>query len=230
MRWLLYTIVIAGCGGSGSQATTSSPPVVEASAEHRAVPGPIATEVCSDPAVLVEDGRERGRVCPGEAAGRGLAIIDLEDTWTPRLFTPQSDGSAPSYRARYLALMSEHDRAGKPLDPADALAELYGVPPSLAIVRARLADEPRHLCNDFIDSSAIPALALPYAEDFGRLVALNDEMRIDLEKQLERERARRGLPELSALAEVKELAASYARWARLDAQHRGIIAAQNHYV
>ncbi|HEX7840844.1 MAG TPA: hypothetical protein VF469_25375, partial [Kofleriaceae bacterium] len=135
LRWLLYAIAIAGCGGSGSRTAASS---VDDGAEHRA-----SESACPDPAVLVADGRERGTVCPGDAAARGLVIVDLQDAWTPRLFAPQADGSAPSYRATYLALAAGHDAAGKPLDPADALGELYGVLPSLAIVRARLADDPR---------------------------------------------------------------------------------------
>ncbi|HEX7842231.1 MAG TPA: hypothetical protein VF469_32385, partial [Kofleriaceae bacterium] len=232
MRLFLCAIAIAGsggCGGSGSRTIPSS--TAEGSAEHPAIArSPAAEAVCPDPAVLVEDGRDRGSVCPGDAAARGLVIVDLQDAWTPRLFAPEGDGSAPSYRATYLALASEHDPAGKPLDPGEAFGELYGVLPSLAIVRTRLADEPRHICNDFIDSAAIPALVWPYAEDYGGLVKVYDQTRQDLEHQLERERQRRGLPDLAALAEVKELAATYRRWFLLDQQRRGIIAAQNHYV
>jgi hypothetical protein len=228
VRLLLCVLAIAGCGGSGSRTITSAP---EDSAEHRAGARPITAETpCADAAVIVEAGGERGQVCAGDAAARGLVIVDLQDAWTPRLFAAQGDGGAPSYRATYLALAAEHDPAGKPLDPEDALGELYGVLPSLAIVRQRLADEPRHVCNAFIDDSAIPALERPYAEDHKDLVKLYDQTRAVLEQQLERERERRGLPDLAALAQVKELAAIHERWNKLDLQHRGIIAAQNHYV
>jgi len=231
VRWPLFAIAIAGCGGSGSRTIASSTPAGDAGIEHgagaRATPGDAG---CPDPAVVVEAGVERGRVCPGDAQGRGLVIVDLADAWTPRLFAAQPDGTAPSYRATYLALAVEHDTAAAPADPDEALGELYGVLPSLAVVRARLADEPRHVCHAFIDNTAIAALERPYAQDHKDLMRLYDQTRAVLEQQLERERDRRGLADLPALAEVKELAASYERWAKLDEQHRGIIAAQNHYV
>jgi len=230
MRWSLYAIAIAGCGTSGSQNVTASA-VVEASTERPAANATVAPEApCTDPAVIVEAGHERGLVCPDAAAGRGLVIVDLQDAWTPRLFAPQPSGTAPSYRATYLALAAEHDAAGKPVEGEDALGELYGVLPSLAIARERLADEARHFCNDFIDDSAIPALDRPYAEDDKDLVKAYDYTRIALEQQLERERVRRGLAELSELAGIRELAASYERWNKLDRLHRGILAVQIHYV
>ena len=200
--------------------------MAEASGEHRSVTG----EACAEPALVVEAGRERGAVCPADAAAKKLVVVDLLDAWTPRLFAPQPDGTAPSYRATYLALAGEHDAAGKPVDPEEALGELYGVLPSLAIVRERLADEPRHVCNAFIDNAAIPALDRPYAEDHKDLIRMYDQTRELLEQQLDRERERRGLADLAALAGVPELAASYERWHKLDELHRGIVAAQNHYV
>ena len=222
----LWLVAVVGCGSSGSRTIESSPPVTEASAEHRAV----TREACADPVVIVEAGGERGPVCAADAEARGLVIVDLQDAWTPRLFAPQPDGSAPSYRATYLAMAREHDAAGKPIDPEEALGELYGVLPSLAIVRERLADDPRHICHAFIDNTAIPALDRAYAEDYKDLVKTYDQTRLTLEQQLDRERARRDLPDLAALAAVKELAATYERWHKLDDIHRGILAAQNHYV
>jgi hypothetical protein len=222
----LWLVAVVGCGGSGSRTVESSPPVTEASAEHRAV----TSEACADSVVVVEAGRERGPVCAADAAARGLVILDLQDAWTPRLFAPQPDGTAPSYRATYLALAREHDAAGKPVDPEDALGELYGVLPSLAIVRERLADDPRHMCHAFIDNTGIPTLDRAYAEDYKDLVKMYDQTRLALEQRLDRERDRRDLPDLAALAGVKELAATYERWHKLDDIHRGILAAQNHYV
>jgi hypothetical protein len=230
MRWL-YAIVIAGCGGSGSRTIEASAPTTEASAEHR--PAARATDVdpvCLDAALVVEAGRERGVVCPADTAGRGLVIVDLQDVWAPRLFTPEGDGAVPSYRATYLALAREHDAAGKQIDEAEAMGELYGVLPSLAIVRERLGDDARHTCNAAIDNAAIPLLDRPYAQDHKDLIQMYDRTRAVLAQQLERERSRRGLVELTELAGVKEVAQTYERWAKLDALHRGLVAAQNHYV
>jgi hypothetical protein len=196
-----------------------------AGAEQR----PTGNEEC-DPALVVEAGQEKAPVCAAEAAARKLIVVDLRDGWTPRLFAPQPDGSAPSYRATYLALAAEHDAAGKPVDPEDALGELYGVLPSLAIVRERLADEARYTCHAFIDNSAIPLLDHPYAEDHKDLVKIYDQTRAVLEQQLDRERERRGLVDVASLSGAKEVAVPYERWAKLDGIHRGIVAAQNHYV
>src|SRR5262249_13613536 len=153
-----------------------------------------------------------------------------QDAGTRGLSAAQPDGSAPSYRARYLALAREHDDAGKPVDAEEALGELYGVLPSLAIVRERLADDPRHMCHAFIDNTGIPTLDRAYAEDYKDLVKLYDQTRLALEQQLDRERERRDLADLAALADVKELAATYERWHQLDGIHRVIIAAETHYV
>ncbi len=220
MRWQLFAIAIAGCGGSGSRTVASSPPPASVA------PAASDATTCADPVVLVHDGHEQGTLCPAEATRRGLAIVDLRDEWTPQLFAVQSDGTTPSYRAKYLALAAETRKA----DPEDRLAELYGVVPSLAIVRQRLADDPRHTCHAFIDNSAIPLLERPYAQDHKDLVKLYDQTRAILEQQLARERDRRKLSDLAPLANDRELAPTYERWNKLDIQHRGIIAAQNHYV
>ncbi|HEY0190176.1 MAG TPA: L,D-transpeptidase [Kofleriaceae bacterium] len=127
-------------------------------------------------------------------------------------------------------MASERDAEGRPTPGDDALGELYGVLPSLAIVRQRLADEPRHLCHDFIASEAIAKLDRAYDQDHKDLVAAEDRMRVALDTQLERERARRGLASLDALAKLPGLAEPYARWQKLTVLHAGLVAAQKHYV
>jgi hypothetical protein len=232
-------IALVACGPSPSShtATPSPTPSAQASAELRGTTSASTPELgCGDPVVVVEAGIERGTLCPAEAAARKLTIVDLHDGWTPRLFAPQPDGTAPTYRAQYLALATERDAAGKPLTGEDALGELYGVLPSLAIARERLADEPRHFCHAFVDSAPIARLDRPYAQDHKDLVKLADLQRAALETQLEPERERRGLLELAALADVPglanvpALADKVARWKKLADLHDGILAAQKHYV
>jgi hypothetical protein len=231
-RAAMCVIAGIGCGApAGSQRVTISPtPNAQASAEVRGAVNPVTETACADPVVVVEDGAVRGTLCAADAVARGATIVDLRDEWTPTLFAPQPDGAAPTYRARYLALARERDARGAELDGEDALAELYGVVPSLAIARERLADEPRHLCHDFIDSSAIPRLDKPYAQDHKDQVRIADQRRAFLEIALERERARRGLVDLDALAAVPAVAARYATWKKLADQRAGIVAAQKHYV
>jgi hypothetical protein len=211
---------LIGCSSPTAPHASAPPPPTAKATELRA-PGDC------DPVLVVEGGVERGTVCAASARG---TIVDLRDAWTPRLFAPQEDGTAPSYRARYLQLATEHEAGGAPIASEDALGELYGVLPSLAIARARLADEPRHRCHDFIESSAIAKLEKPYAQDHKDYVAMLDRRRAFLEVQLERERDRRNLASLDALAEVPGVAALYQPWRHLADQRDGILAASKHYV
>lgn len=228
----LSVIAVAGCGeSSGARSATAPTPSAQSSVEVGAVATPRASDaLCAEPIVVVEAGRETGTICPDDAAARKLTVVDLRDAWTPRLFAPQEDGSAPSYRAQYLALAAEHDARGTPVSGEDALGELYGVLPSLAIARERLADDPRHFCHAFIDSDPIARLDKPYSQDDKDAVRYAGQLRVALEAQLERERARRDLPDLAALAEIAPLAARYAQWRKLADQHDGIVAVQKHYV
>jgi hypothetical protein len=228
----ISALVVAGCGAPpGSPSVTSSPtPSAQASAELPLAKPPRAETFCADAVVYLEDGVEHGALCLADALARKLTILDLGDAWTPSLFAPQADGTVPSYRAQYLTLAAEHDAHGAPIDGEGALGELYGVLPSLAIVRERLADDPRHFCHAFIDSDPIARLTWPYAQDDKDAVRLANQLRVDFEAQLERERARRKLPDLAALAAIPALAGTYARWKKLADQHDGIVAAQKHYV
>ncbi|MBA3396960.1 MAG: murein L,D-transpeptidase [Deltaproteobacteria bacterium] len=169
-------------------------------------------------------------MCPSEAQAQKLTIVDLEDAWAPRLFAPGPDGTAPEYRETYLELAAERDKNGKPIDDREALGELYGVLPSLAIVRERLADEARHACHAAIDPSPIGTLARPFAQDHGPLVKMNSNARVALEKQLEKERVKRGLADFPSLAKIPDLAPKYARWKKLADQHAGIVTAQRKLV
>jgi lipoprotein-anchoring transpeptidase ErfK/SrfK len=237
MRQAISTLMMVGCGSPAgsppdtSSVTSSATPSTQASVALRGLEEASSIEpTCADPVVIVEAGIERGSVCAAEAGARKLTIIDLGDRWTPSLFAPGGDVAAPSYRARYLAFAAEHDVHGAPITGEDALGELYGVLPSLAVVRERLADDPRHFCHAFIDSDPIALLRWTYAQDQQYAVRFADQLRVALEVQLERERARRDLPELAAVAGIPALAGTYTRWKKLARQHDGIVAAQKHFV
>ncbi len=232
MRWPYLFLTLVACGTpprSKGFTTSASAPTSRASAELRFAKPESATQVtCPDAAAKV-DGT---LICPDEARIQGLTIVDLADAWTPRLFAPQPDGTSPIFRDTYLALAADKDREGNPLDHNEELAELYGVVPSLEIVRQRLADDKRHACHAAIDSMPIALLDKPYAQDHKQVVAAMSFRRVTLENQLEIERANRKLPDLAALASVtdKALAQKYATWKTADGIHRGILAAQQHLV
>jgi hypothetical protein len=170
---------------------------------------------------LVAGGVERGAICVADAHARGLTIVDLTDAWTPLLFAPIAGGATPSFHDRYLALAAERDGA-------QALAELYGVVPALARVRARLDDEARHACRAALDVEPIDALDRPLAEDDRNTVAAANATRVELAAMLEKERARRKLASVDAFETIadKVWAASYARWKKLADQHASLVAAE----
>lgn len=224
--------LLAGCNAPGSWSAAPSPtPTTQASAELVAHATTTTEEaICGDRVLVIEHGREGDPICPVDAEARKLTIVDLRDAWTPSLFAPEGDGPVPSYREHYLALAAERDASTALTLGDNALRELYGVLPSLAIVRERLADDARHFCHAFIDSDAIALLDKPYGQDQKDAVRFAGQARVWLEAQLERERARRDLPDLAALAEVPALAQTYARWKKLAIQHDGIVAVQKHYI
>lgn len=98
-----------------------------------------------------------------EARKRSLTILDLSDDWVP---LPFQDDGAPismrnSYRARFADLANDRtDHAGRPLPPGRANhLELYGIPPSLGVLRRRvIADEANRRCYEAVDTAALRAL------------------------------------------------------------------------
>ena len=228
LNWrLLYPALtlLASCGGPapGARTITSPSPAAQASAQQLAPR--LTSEGECQTVVVLEGGAEKGSICAADAQARGLTILDLTDAWTPTLFAPTADGQLPSFRGRYLALASEHDEAGHPLEGEDALAELYGVVPALTIVRARLADDTRHQCHAAIDPAPILAIERPLSQDDRVLVKSGEWMRGVLTAQLEKERARRNLPEAAALASDPLWQPKLDKLRELEVQHAGLITA-----
>lgn len=102
--------------------------------------------------MLFTGGRLEGQLDAAEARSRGLTLVDLADTWTP----PPFDEAVP-YRETLIEL--ENDAFAHARE--DRGSELYGVFPSIGLLRARLADEPRHACHAAIDDAPLAAATLP---------------------------------------------------------------------
>jgi hypothetical protein len=99
-------------------------------------------------------GASAGSVCAEDAARSGLTVVDLSDTWTPRVFAQDPrTGSAPEYRAKYLELASQ---------PNGDLG-LHGIAPTLSILAGRLDDEKRRACDEAVDLAPIQAVAGEWA-------------------------------------------------------------------
>ena len=226
MRWQLLAIVtVAGaCHRTPAPArpvTAIKPPTAAAAVaitKQTQERGTITADptTCADPIPIMADGVERGRVCPAEAGAKGLTVIDLGDEWTPAVLSASPDGTkVPGYRDDYLNIANE--RLHKKATHEDKLGELYGVTPSLAIVRKRLADTARHSCWAAIDPTPIAG--------FNRIWSQEDRARVHsmlmrrkwMGAKLEKARVARGLPDFAALAAVSPVyAKQVATWQALD--------------
>ena len=171
------------------------------------------------------DGQRAGTVCRADAAARGLTVIDLRDDWVPPILAAAPDGTGPGYRTTYLALAQERFAdAGADGEVAarDRYLELFGIVPSLGVVRARLGDEPRHRCHAAIDDTALAALTDRITEEPIPSAAAKVAQARALRAVLEADRTRRKLPDQGALGAVN---AYYRRMVLLLAAQEARLAA-----
>ena len=218
-RLMLASFVVA-CSASDRPAVS----LVPADPAPRATPAE-PKAACEMPIVPFERGLERAPECSLPATS---TQVDLRDAWTPVLFAVPPAGPAPAFRATYLALAREEDLDGKPLPPNLALAELYGVVPSFAIVRARFTQGARNACHTAIDSAPLGKITRPYGEELAGLVAFNNRQRERFGALLERARVDRKLADFAPLAADHKLGETYTQWKAADDLHAGIVAAQRH--
>ncbi len=113
-------------------------PTVSPEQPTPAVPKPLV-----DPVDIWENGKVTGQVERAEAHRQGYLLLDLGDDWTPYLFTEQGPGDPEpkpnAYRKTYLALAQERfpdDHHGRRAE-VDKYLELYGIPPTLSVLKRR---------------------------------------------------------------------------------------------
>ena len=115
----------------------------------------------AEPVPLYEDGVTDHDVDAASARGDGYLLLDLSETWTPYLFTEQSNAEEEriehAYRATYLALArgefpDDHhgSRARR-----DKYLELYGIMPTLGLLRERFRRVRDLECREGLDLSAL---------------------------------------------------------------------------
>jgi hypothetical protein len=79
--------------------------------------------------------------------------LDLSDEWVPRMLADDRQmgeiGRHP-YHAEFIRL------AAQPR-PDERFLELYGIPPAVTVVEARLLDDERHQCHAAVDDTALAA-------------------------------------------------------------------------
>lgn len=151
-----------------------SPPAVESIVDDSPVPE-APPRVLRDPVPVYAAG-EVARVVEG-ATEPGLFVLDVGDDWSPYLFTESEPGGPVMphpYRATYLALARgeypddyQGERARE-----DKYLELYGIPPTITLLRSRLEHLTNLACEASIDVGVVEQFVGTLAfDDAARAVA-----------------------------------------------------------
>jgi hypothetical protein len=190
---VLALLVFAGgasCRGKDAAAPSAAPSSPPAAARHAAKSTPVAPAVDVAPrsdddalpeapsglpperrAIEVVAGKERV-VDAKLARERGLVIVDLSDDFAPYIFQDgkASDGAPlPNrYRAVFVGLANDRtDGDGEPLPPGERnYLELYGIPPSLSVMRKRFVEDGARTCESAVDTAKL--LAVDNIETWGK--------------------------------------------------------------
>ena len=167
---LLWAVALPGLGGCGDVEVVGAPEEPRASAEGSQAAAPPVDPAAGgeqdvdsrpppmhQPIALWADGAAGDPIDAATARENGYVVVDLGDTWTPYLFTTRGNQSEPeianAYRETYLALArgelpDDHhgDRAR-----SDKYLELFGIMPTLALLRERMRHTSRLDCVASLD-------------------------------------------------------------------------------
>jgi hypothetical protein len=144
----LASAVVVGCASKQDPATAT----LEGDTKRaRRLPTPVADatperEVLDEPVAFWESGRGDTQVDAAKADERGYLLLDLGEEWTPYILTEASsldeEPKPNQYRPTYLALARGEfpdDRHGYRAKK-DEYLELYGILPTLTLLRKRFDD------------------------------------------------------------------------------------------
>ena len=155
-------------------------------------------------AIQVVAGRERV-VDADVARAKGLTLVNLSDDFAPYIF---QDGKAADgaplpnhYRAVFVGLANDRtDGDGDPLPPGQRnYLELYGVPPSLSVMRRRFVEDAARTCERTVDTAKL--LAVDSIQTWGRTTEKKEAAKHRFRgMRLEAARKRLGVPTLEELA------------------------------
>ncbi len=173
-------------------------------------------------AIQIVNGEER--VVDADAArARGLTIVDLSDDWAPFIFQDAvaADGAIllNRYRAVFVGLATDRsDGDGQPLSPGDKnFLELYGIPPSLSVLRERFVTDAARTCEQGADIGKL--LAVDGLDTWGATTEKKE-----LAKGRQRGERIEQARDKAGLATLDELAAAEPRFAKDIKAHLRFVA------
>jgi hypothetical protein len=135
---------------SGSSQSSAGPAKVVTEAEALRARDDLAPD---RRALVVVNGAERW-VDAQAIESVGYTLVDLRDDWTPLIFaeqhTPEGLPLHNRYRRVFIGLANDQlDSDGQPIPPEEKnYLELYGVFPSLSVLRARFLQDAAQPCHD----------------------------------------------------------------------------------
>jgi hypothetical protein len=119
-----------------------------------------AQAAASVPIAVVEGGRATRQLTADAARKEGLTVVDLSDDWLPTVFSETPDKPQP-LRPFLLDLANGRMKNGRSYarPREDRFFEVFGIFPSLNMVRRRLADKRRHTCHDKVKDTVLEELS-----------------------------------------------------------------------
>jgi hypothetical protein len=158
---LALVLAAVGCGDQGSEQQANAPSV----APVAPAPPPTQPQVpLGQPVPFWEHGK-LVRLIDGATAEREYLLLDLSEAWTPYLFADgtRADGSPVSsaYKGVYQALARGdfgEDLHGQRAQE-DKYLELYGILPTLSLVRARMQATAKLPCAAALDLAPLVAFS-----------------------------------------------------------------------
>jgi hypothetical protein len=222
-HWLLPLALSAllGCGGSAGVPGPTDQADAPSAKPPGSAPAPAGgdqhrphSDVAGDQRVLLITGTpeqpEERWMDAAAAEAAGYTIVDLSDSWTPAIFAEYvGEEGQPlhnRYRRIFLGLANDQlDEDGEPLLPGEKNhLELYGIFPSLSVLRKRVLHDEQHPCDTPENTSALEAVEtvtyIPPA-DLKKAERKLEQARHDLEKA----RKKAGLASVQELASDPEM-------------------------
>jgi hypothetical protein len=209
-------VVVTGCRRDARDKPAVAPGVVAPGVVAPVPTAPPAPDLDALPAAtgLPPDRRAlqvvagRDRLVDAQAARqRGLSVVDLSDGWAPNVFADgvAADGAPlPNrYRAVFVGLAgNKTDGDGQPLSAGDQnYLELYGIPPTLSVLRDRFLTDATRVCDPTFDLGKL--LAVDAIETWGATSEQKELIKFHArEQRLEAARLKANAPTFEALAQV----------------------------
>ena len=157
---LLTILACAAFYGCAPKQDSATAPVEGDSKRARRLPKPVAEtepEEMEDPVAFWGEGKAERQVDAAKADSRGYLLLDLGEEWTPYILTeassPDDEAKPSQYRGTYLALARGEfpkDRHGYRAQK-DEYLELYGILPTLTLLRERFTEVRALECADTLD-------------------------------------------------------------------------------